>query len=199
MAKMPKLEQLAAVVARVELIPDDRPLTAAETRMLDSLASGLRRRALNDRSEGLLDLLHRVSAVRTRNRGASVPAQGEQAPTAKRTAGKGRGGVGHIHSELSELAAKHPLGPEGLGRLHEIVNETARLVEKGPAYRRLYERVLQIQKRALRPAPQKGPTGKSRGLVKNPELLYGGHEVLGGGTVDGTRALTRGFCEDHRR
>ncbi|MBN3458253.1 hypothetical protein JNN96_29870 [Mycobacterium sp. DSM 3803] len=179
----PKLEEIAAVVARVELIPADRPLTAGEIRMLDSLIARLRRRSLNDRSEGLLDLLRRVSAVRTRNRDADAPAA-----DAKRPAENGRGGVGQMHRELSELAATHPLGPEGLGRLHEIVNEAARLVEKGSAYRRLYERALQIQRKALRPPQQTKATGKSRGLVKNPELLYGGREVLGGAPSTGRRS-----------
>ncbi|BBX06756.1 hypothetical protein [Mycolicibacterium aichiense] len=178
----PKLEEIAAVVARVELIPADRPLTAGEIRMLDSLAARLRRRSLNDRSDGLLDLLRRVSAVRTSNREAGV-----SVPAAKNSANNGREGLGHIHRELSELAAKHPLGPEGLGRLQAIVNDTARLAEKGPSYQRLYERALQIQKNALRPAQQKGPRGKARGLVQNPELLYGGREVLGGAPSTGRR------------
>lgn len=179
----PKLEEIALVVARVELIPTDRPLTSGEIRMLDSLAARLRQRALNDRSEGLLDLLRRVSAVRTRAREAGVPL-----PAAKRPAERGGGWLGHIHRELSGLAAEQPLQGKGLARLHEIVNETARLVEKGPEYRRLYERALQIQKKALRPPQQKGPTGKSRGLVKNPELLYGGREVLGGAPSTGRRS-----------
>ncbi|SRX96065.1 hypothetical protein MSP7336_04340 [Mycobacterium shimoidei] len=178
----PKLEEIAAVVARVELIPADRPLTAREIRMLDSLAAQLRRRSLNDRSEGLLDLLRRVSAVRTGKRDAGGPA-----PGAKNPAEEGRGRVGRIHRELSELAAMQPLQGKSLGRLHEIVEETARLVEKGPAYRRAYERALHIQKKALRPPQQKKATGKSRGLVKNPELLYGGREVLGGAPSTGRR------------
>lgn len=178
----PKLDEIAAVVARVELIPADRPLTAGEIRMLDSLAARLRRRSLNDRSDGLLDLLRRVSAVRTRNRESGVPTA-----DAKRPPKKGRGVVGQMHRELSELGAEHPLEPESLGRLHEIVNEAALLVEKGPAYQRLYQRALQIQKKALRPPQQTTATGKSRGLVKNPELLYGGREVLGGAPSTGRR------------
>lgn len=183
----PKLEDIAAVVARVELIPADRPLTTGEIRLLDSLAAQLRRRSQNDRSEGLLDLLRRVSAVRTGKRDAGVPAPAELPPGAKEPSEKRRGGLGHVHRELSELAAKQPLDGKSLGRIHEIVNETARLVEKGPAYRRVYERALQIQKKALRPPQQKRATGKSRGLVKNPELLYGGREVLGGAPSTGRR------------
>lgn len=179
----PKLEEIAAVVACVELIPADRPLTAAEIRMLDSLAARLRLRSRNDRSEGLLDLLRRVSAVRTRTRETGVPS-----PAAKRPAEKGGGWLGHTHRELSGLAAKQPLQGKGLARLHEIVNEAARLVEKGPEYRRLYARALQMQKKALRPPRQKGPTGKSRGLVRNPDLLYGGREVLGGAPSTGRRS-----------
>ena len=38
----PKLEEIAVVVARVELIPADRPLTSGEIRMLDSLAARVR-------------------------------------------------------------------------------------------------------------------------------------------------------------
>lgn len=93
---------------------------------------------------------------------------------------EGRGRVGRIHRELSDLAAKQPLQGKSLGRLPEIVEETARLVKKGPAYQRAYEWALQIQKKALRPPQQKKATGKSRGLAKNPEMLYGGREVLGG-------------------
>lgn len=183
----PKLEDIAAVVARVELIPADRPLTTGEIRMLDSLTAQLRRRSQNDRSEALLDLLRRVSAVRTGKRDAGGPVPAEQSPGAKKPSEESRGRVGHLHRELSELAAKQPLDGKSLGRIHEIVNETARLVEKGPAYPRLYERALQIQKKALRPPQQQRRTGKSPGLVQNPELLYGGREVLGGAPSTGRR------------
>lgn len=72
----PKLEEIAAVVARVELIPADRPLTSGEIRMLDTLAAQLRKRSRNERSEGFVDLLRRVSAVRSGNRDAGVPSPG---------------------------------------------------------------------------------------------------------------------------
>lgn len=179
----PKLEEIAVVVARVELIPADRPLTSGEIRMLDSLAARLRQRSLNDRSEGLLDLLRRVSAVRTRNCESGAPKA-----AAKNPPEEGRGGLGQMHRELSELAARHPVGPVGLRRLDEIVNETAQLVGKGSAYQRLHERALQIQKKALRPPQQRKAADKSRGLVKNPELLYGGREVLGGAPSTGRRS-----------
>jgi hypothetical protein len=182
----PKLDDIAAVVVRVELIPTDRPLTAAEIRMLDSLTANLRRRSANDRSEELLDLLRRVSAVRNgkRHAGGAAPAD---TPAVKNPPEEGRSQVGRIHRELSELAAKQPLQGKSLGRLHELVEETARLLKKGPAYQRAYERALQIQKKALRPPQQKKATGKSRGLVKNPEMLYGGREVLGGAPSTGRR------------
>lgn len=180
MAHTSTLDQLTALVARIELTPADRPLTTGEIRMLDSLAARLRRRSSNDRSEGLLDLLRRVSAVRTRKQDVGVPVPATQSHPAKNPTAEGKGGVGHIHRELSELAAKQPLQGKSLRRIHEIVNETARLAKKGPAYRRVYERALQIEKKALRPPQQKRPTGKSRGLVQNPGLTYGGREVLGG-------------------
>lgn len=86
-----------------------------------------------------------------------------------------------LHRELSELAGKlaagGQLGPKGLRRLDAIIDETARLVERRPVYRRVYERALEIQKRALRP-----PWAKGR---NETGLTEGGHEVLGG--LPGTR------------
>lgn len=45
-----------------------------------------------------------------------------------------------------------------------------------------------MQKKRPAAAASEGPTGKSRGLVKNPELLHGGREVLGGAPSTGHRS-----------
>lgn len=95
-----------------------------------------------------------------------------------------------INSELAELAAKKQLHPENhqrlkqiLNELEQILNEAARLASTRPESRRLYERALQSQQKALKLAARKkrqnwapGPAG----MVQNPGLSQGGREVLGG-------------------
>ena len=88
-----------------------------------------------------------------------------------------------MKSELSELAAMEQLGPDDRERIDQIVTEAASLASKGPEYRRLYERALQIQKKALKkaatpPRGQKQPGGPR--FARNPGLSHGGREVLGG-------------------
>lgn len=80
--------------------------------------------------------------------------------------------LSRLHGELSELAAKQPLQGKNLRRLQAIVNGTAPLAARDPGYRRVYERALRIQKKALRP-----PRAKRR---NETGLTYGGREVLGG-------------------
>ncbi len=85
-----------------------------------------------------------------------------------------------IHRELSELAAKQQLGRKGQRRLEEILNEVAGLASKRPEYRRLYERALQIQKRALTPPRRKKRPGDAAGFFQNPGLSHRGREILSG-------------------
>lgn len=85
-----------------------------------------------------------------------------------------------IHTELSELAAKQPLGRKGQRRLEEILNEAAKLAGTRPEYRRLYERALKIQRRALTPPGKKRKPGDAAGFSHNPGLLQGGREILCG-------------------
>ena len=87
-----------------------------------------------------------------------------------------------IHSELSEIADKREPGTDARLRLEEIVSEASRLVSKGPSYQRLYERALRIQRKAMiiRPSGKGRIGGGPAGLVENPGLSRGGHEVLGG-------------------
>lgn len=85
------------------------------------------------------------------------------------------GRLRHLHRELSGLAAKlaaGQLGSKGVGRLSAILNETARHASHESGYRRVYDRALQIQKRALRPPRAKRRNGTG--------LSQGGREVLGG-------------------
>lgn len=73
------------------------------------------------------------------------------------------------------------LGRKRRERLDEIVNDAAKLVRKGPSYRWVYERALQIQEEALTPPPTKGKRRVGpAGLVLNTGLSQGGREVLGG-------------------
>lgn len=69
----PRHKQLAFEVDHAELIPASRPLTAEEIVQLDDLAERLRRAFFGNRSEEYVDLLRRVSAVRTGKRGAVAP------------------------------------------------------------------------------------------------------------------------------
>lgn len=84
--------------------------------------------------------------------------------------------IGRLHRELSELAAKQAgnqrLAGKSLRRLAAIVNGTAPLAARDPGYRRVYDRALRMQQKALRPprAKRQNETG----------LTYGGREVLGG-------------------
>ncbi len=82
---------------------------------------------------------------------ASSPAS--VGPSQKRTESSVK--LREFHNELSELAAKQQLGRKALQRLEQILNEAASLASKRPEYRRLYDRALQIQRRALTP-----PRGK---------------------------------------
>lgn len=88
--------------------------------------------------------------------------------------------VREIHRELSELAAKQQLGRKSHKRLEEIVSEAARLASQRPEYRRLYERALQIQKKALTPPRAKKRRGDAAGFFQNPGLSQGGREILCG-------------------
>lgn len=85
-----------------------------------------------------------------------------------------------IHTELSELAAKQPLGRRGQRRLEEILNDVAKLAAKRPEYRRLYERALKVQRRALTPPGKKRKPGAAAGFSHNPGLSQGGREILCG-------------------
>lgn len=187
MAKRETLDQLAAAVTHAELIPTNRPLTTGEIELLDDLNTRLRAALVSHRGE-IIGLLRRVSAVR-RNRDTGVRVQDTQILAAKKpekvqnAKAKGRT-IEQIHRELSDMAIRQKsgtLGRKRRERLDEIVNDAAKLVRKGPPYRWLYERALQIQEKALTPPPTKskrrvGPAG----LVQNPGLSQGGREVLGG-------------------
>jgi len=128
----------------------------------------------------------KAMAVQARLNGADGPEPAERAATpsasdapARKPKEKGKT-IGQIHSELSEMAAKQELGRKSRQRLEEIVNEAASLVSKGPDYRRLYERALQIQKKTLTPPRGSKWRGGPAGLVQNSGLSQGGREVLGG-------------------
>jgi hypothetical protein len=83
-AKRGTLDQLTRGVAHAELIPTNRPLTAGEIKLLDDLAAQLRAAFFSDRSEEIIGLLRRVSAVRTGKRDAGVLAPAKQSPGAKK-------------------------------------------------------------------------------------------------------------------
>lgn len=187
MANRETLDQLTAAVAHAELIPTNRPLTTGEIELLDDLNARLRPALASHRVE-IIGLLRRVSAVR-RNRDTGVRAPATQSPAAKKPAkvksSKPNGTtIEQIHSELSEMATTQKLGTLGRKRrerLDEIVNDAAKLVWKGPQYRWLYERALQIQEKTMRPPrPKSNRRVGPAGLVQNPGLSQGGREVFGG-------------------
>lgn len=93
-----------------------------------------------------------------------------------------------LHRELSALAEKRrlkrPLKRKDFTRLELIMGEAGRLVAHDAEYQRLYEWALRIHKGAAKAAvaatPRPGRPAGPEGLVRNPELSYGGREVLGG-------------------
>lgn len=188
--------QLGVELAQAELIPADRDLTAEEIELLAGLDARLRTAWRTDKSKEHRGLLKRMDAIRRARKKRDAPAPApEQQPTAVSLVTNARGvdrpdsRLGDLHRELSELAAKQAgnqqLAGKSLRRLQAIVNGTAPLAARDPGYRKVYERALRIQKKALRPPRAKGPTGKPRRLVRSPGLSYGGREVLGG--LPGTR------------
>ncbi|WP_170092323.1 hypothetical protein [Mycobacteroides abscessus] len=180
-----KYAQLDAQVAQAELIPADRVLTAEEIALLDDLDSQLRAAWRNDRCKELRSLLSRMNAIRRARKPATpAPAPARRPPAATPVE---RGPL-RIRRELSEMADKQRLKQQlkrkDFTRLEKILSETGRLVAHDAEYRRLYQWALRIHKGASQTAaaskPRSGKRVGPEGLVRNPELSYGGREVLGG-------------------
>ncbi|MCG7594592.1 hypothetical protein [Mycobacterium sp. PSTR-4-N] len=187
MAKLKTLDRLTAAVVQAELIPTNRPLTTGEIELLDDINAQLRPELASHRGE-VIGLLRRVSAVR-RNRETGVSASATHSQAAKKPVkvqnSKAKGtSIGQIHAELSQMATTQKsgtLGRKRRERLNKIINDAAKLTWKGPQYKRLYERALQIQEKDMRPSrPKRSRRVGPSGLVQNPGLSEGGREVLGG-------------------
>lgn len=83
-----------------------------------------------------------------------------------------------IHDKLTALEANYAFGKKARKRLDEIVNQAGRQAKKGPGYRRIYERALRVQRKAIMAPTRSKPQGRQS--VSNPDLFEGGREVLGG-------------------
>ena len=98
-----------------------------------------------------------------------------------------RANLREINTELSELASRKQLHPDNihrlkqlLGQIEQILNDAAPLVASSEGSRRLYERALKSQRRAL--ALIAGPNRGTHpaGWARNRGLSQGGREILGG-------------------
>lgn len=92
-----------------------------------------------------------------------------------------------INTELSELASRKQLHPDNIHRLkqllaqiEQILNDAAPLVASSEGSRRLYERALKSQRRALALAGGPNRSAHPAGWARNRGLTQGGREVLGG-------------------
>ena len=109
---------------------------------------------------------------------ASTPASGDSPK---------RPSLREINTELSELAARKQLHPDNVHRLkqllaqiEQILNDAAPLVASSPGSRRLYERALKSQRRALALVAGPNRGAHPAGFAKGRGLTQGGREVLGG-------------------
>lgn len=184
MAREGTFGQFMEEVAQAERIPCDREATTEELRSVDDLVARLKAAAQSG-GPPYRYLCVKAKAVQARINSASgkepaEPVASEPVPDNARQQ-PNTNGLKQLHGELSEMAAKLPLGAKALRRLEEIINDAGSRAARHPGYRRLYDRALEIQKKALRPPRVKSKRRRGGGgLVLSAELTEGGREVLGG-------------------
>lgn len=211
MAKAP-YEQLSAEVARAELIPRGRFLTAEEIELLDDLAARLRQNFSDDRSEMFRDLLDRVSAVRTYSRdepvsrpapvrvtsrrnktttAATVAASKSDRKKAKEPSrGEQKAQTRRYSLELRRIAqAGRPMSPADAQILNKLVGEIEVLSRTVPMARTLLTQALDTRAylTGRSSAPDRDRSGvPSAGRINQPRgLTMARREVSGG--LPGTR------------